>query len=141
MAADQANVNAFMRADSQNVAAANRAQQINQQNKVQAVNQLGRIGTQAIVDRNQQAADIFRGQASQISGEFDRALANYYPSSRFGFGPKVNLNTQGGTTLTPEQVTEMYNAAMAQQAETTTTKHGGYIRKKGKVRRNRRKKK
>ena len=138
MQADQANVNAFMRADSQNVAAANRAQEVNQRNKIAAVNQLGRIGTQAVVDRNQQRADVFAGQSQQIDGEFDRALKNYYKSSRLPFGPKVNINTQGGTTMSQDQIDAMY----AQQlAEAEQTKKGGYIRKNGKVRRNRRKKK
>ena len=138
MQADQANVNAFMRADSQNVAASNRAQEMNQRNKIAAVNQLGRIGTQAVVDRNEQRADIFAGQSQQIDGEFDRAVKNYYKSPRFGFGPKIKINTQGGTTLSQEQIDAMY----AQPVEDTEqTKKGGYIRKKGKVRRNRRKKK
>ena len=82
MQANQANANAFMRADSQNVAAANRAQEVNQRNKIAAVNQLGRIGTQAVVDRSQQRADIFAGQSQQIDGEFDRAVKNYYKSSK-----------------------------------------------------------
>ena len=138
MQADQANVNAFMRADSQNVAAANRAQEMNQRNKIAAVNQLGRIGTQAVVDRNEQRADMFAGQSQQIDGEFDRAVKNYYKSPRFGFGPKIKINTQGGTTMSQDQIDAMY----AQPVEDTEqTKKGGYIRKKGKVRRNRRKKK
>lgn len=141
MQANRFNAEAYMNAQRTNAAAANRAEEMNQENKIQAINQLGRIGTQAVVDRNQQAADIFQGQASQVDGEFDRALKNHYRSPRFGFGPKIKLNTKGGTTLSPDQIDAMYaQNSQAAEEETTQSKRGGYIRKKGKVRRNRRKK-
>jgi len=142
MAADQANVNAFMRADSQNVAASNQAAMYNQENKVAAINQLGKIGTQTVADRSQQRADVFAGQAGQIDGEFDRALQNFYPSSRLPFGPKVNIKPQGGTTLSPDQISLAYQQSLidAKAAETEVSRRGGYIKGKKKVRRNRRKK-
>ena len=140
MDASKFNANAYMAANRTNVAAANRAQELNQARDIGAYNQLGKIGTQTVKDRNQQRADIFEGQASQVDGEFDRALANYYPSSRLPFTPKVKINTAGGTTYSQDQIDAMY-AQQTQADETTNAKRGGYIRKKGKVRRNRRKKK
>ena len=116
----------------------------NIQNRIAAINQLGKIGTQTVVDRNQQRADIFQGQASQIDGEFDRALANYYQGSRFGPpGSRINLNTQGGTTMSQQQIDALYaqQAAANEADETGQSRKGGYFGKKGKVRRKRRKKK
>jgi len=136
MQANRFNAEAYMNAQRTNAAAANRAEEMNQANKIAAINQLGKIGTQTVVDRNQQRADIFEGQASQVDGEFDRALKNYYKSPRFGFGPKININTEGGTTMSQDQIDAMYA-----QNNTEEQKKGGYIRKRGKVRRNRRKKK
>ena len=105
-------------------------------NRIAAINQLGKIGTQTVKDRNQQRADIFQGQASQVDGEFDRAVANYYQGSRFGPpGSKINLNTKGGTTMSQQQIDAMYNP-QAQEAD--TARKGRYTKKPGKV--NRRKK-
>ena len=142
MAADQANVNAFMRADAQNVAASNQAAMYNQENRIAAINQLGKIGTQTVVDRNQQRADIFAGQAGQVDGEFDRALQNFYPSSRLPFGPKINIKPEGGTTLSPDQISLAYQQSLidAKAAENEVSRRGGYIKGKKKVRRNRKKK-
>ena len=142
MAADQANVDAFMRADARNVAASNQAAMYNQENRIAAINQLGKIGTQTVADRSQQRADIFAGQAGQIDGEFDRALQNFYPSSRLPFGPKINIRPEGGTTLSPDQISLAYQQSLidAKAAENEVSRRGGYIKGKKKVRRNRRKK-
>lgn len=139
MNASQFNARSYMDAQRTNAAAANRAEEMNQANKIAALNQLGKIGTQTVKDRNQQRADIFEGQASQVDGEFDRALQNYYPGSKLPFGPKININPQGGTTMSQQQIDAMY-AQQAEAEQPKQEKKGGYIRKKGKVRRNRRKK-
>ena len=111
----------------------------NIENRIAAVNQLGRIGTQTVKDRNQMRADIFQGQASQVDGEFDRALQNYYRGSRIGPpGSRININPEGGTTMSQEQIDALYAGQADQAEETPTARRGRYTRKPGRV--NRRKK-
>ena len=138
------NARNFAQAQQFNAQMKKQAADQNIRNRIAAVNQLGKIGTQTVVDRNQQRADIFQGQASQIDGEFDRALANYYQGSRFGLpGSRINLNTQGGTTMSQQQIDALYAQQAAANAadETAQSRKGGYFGKRGKVRRKRRKKK
>lgn len=136
MQASQFNANAYMNAQRTNAATANRAEEMNQANKIAALNQLGKIGTQTVVDRNQQRADIFEGQAGQVDGEFDRALQNYYPGSKLPFGPKVNINPQGGTTMSQQQIDAMYaQQAASEQPPKESARRGRYVKKPGKINR------
>lgn len=131
--ADTQRFNAQMRkmADDQNI-----------ENRIEAVNQLGRIGTQTVKDYNDQFADLFAAKASQVDGEFDRAMLNYYkPTMPFGLGG-VNNYPQGGTTLSPEQIEAGFNQQPLEQGTTdgttTPSKKGGYIKRSRKLKRRRR---
>lgn len=133
------NARSFAQTQQFNAAMRKKAADQNIEKDIAAYNQLGKIGTQTIADRNQMKADIFQGQASQVDGEFDRALANYYQGSRIGPpGSKIGINTQGGTTMTQEQIDAYYNAQNQTPTADATTKKGGYIKKRGKIKRRKR---
>lgn len=135
MGASQFNANAFMGADRINAAAVNRARETNMENRIAAVNQLGRIGTQTVKDYNQQRADIFEGQASQVDGEFDRALQNYYKGPKVGLWGKANINPQGGTTMSQQQIDAMYAQQNAEEQPTEGARRGRYVKRPGKINR------
>ncbi len=142
----QNNARNAMTASAQNAAAMNRTAAFNAQTKMSALNQLGRIGTQTVKDYNQQYADRFAAQASQVDGEFDRALVNYYnPTLPFGIG-STPVYPEGGSTLNQQQLDAYYNnrSSQEQQQEQTeqqpTARKGRYIKKTNKVRRKKKKK-
>jgi hypothetical protein len=135
MRASTFNAQAYMSADARNAAATNEARQANMENRIAAVNQLGRIGTQTVKDYNQQRADIFEGQASQVDGEFDRALQNYYKGPKVGLWGKANINPQGGTTMSQQQIDAMYSTQAAEEQPKETARRGRYVKRPGKINR------
>lgn len=150
--ADKSNVAAYMDASKTNLAAGMREDEIRRQNKMYKTSlaqNLGDTAAQQYADTQQVKSDMFQAQASQVDGEFDRAYLNYGPKGNF-LMPKARLYPEGNTTLSPEQISAMYN----QQAQASTTtepepeadedteaKRGRYIKKSNKVRRKKRKKK
>ena len=136
----QQNAQNAMAAGQVNMDAKNKARQYNIDKDIQAVNQMGRIGTQTVKDYNQQFADRFAAQASQVDGEFDRALLNYYRPNMPGFlGGRTPVYPEGGTTLNDQQLDALYPQSQNQQAEGNNRK-GGYVKRAGKVRRKRKRK-
>jgi len=135
MRASTFNAQAYMNADARNAAATNEARRSNMENRIAAVNQLGRIGTQTVKDYNQQRADIFEGQASQVDGEFDRALQNYYKGPKVGLWGKANINPQGGTTMSQQQIDAMYSTQAAEEQPKETARRGRYVKRPGKINR------
>ena len=136
----QQNAQNAMAAGQVNMDAKNKARQYNIDKDIQAVNQMGRIGTQTVKDYNQQFADRFAAQASQVDGEFDRALMNYYRPNMPGFlGGRTPVYPEGGTTLSDQQLDALYPQSQNQQTQNQNRK-GGYIKRAGKVRRKKRRK-
>ena len=149
-AADKDNVSSFMNASKTNLAAGMQEDEIRRQNKMYKTSLAQNIGdtaAQQYADTQKVKADMFKAQASQVDGEFDRAYLNYGPKGNF-LMPKARLYPEGNTTLSPEQISAMYN----QQAQASTTpepeatdepeaKRGRYIKKSNKVRRKKRKRK
>jgi hypothetical protein len=149
-AADKDNVASFMGAGQYNASVKNRADEIARENKMYKTSLAQNIGdtaAQQYADTQKVKADMFKAQASQVDGEFDRAYLNYGPKGNF-LMPKARLYPEGNTTLSPEQISAMYN----QQAQASTTpepeateepeaKRGRYIKKSNKVRRKKRKRK
>ena len=137
------NARNFANTQAFNARSKQRANEMNINKDIDAVNQLGKIATQTVKDYNQQFADRFEAQANQVDGEFDRALLNYYKSNMpFGIGG-TDAYAAGGTTYSPDQI-QAENEARATakvEEEEASAKKGGYFRKTGKVRRRRRKRK
>lgn len=143
------NQQASMAAGQFNTAAQNKAQAMNVQKDINAINQLGKIGTQTVKDYNQQYANF----GSDIM-EYGAPAADYYANvykgnTPFGMGSRDISISQ----MDPAEVTAMYNQqnqGQQTQAESTPTppapveeeaRRGRYIKKSNKVRRKKRRKK
>ena len=96
---------------------------------------IGDTAAQQYADQQQIRGDIFKSQASQVDGEFDRAYEAYGPNKNM-FKRSINLQPEGGTTYSPEQVSESYQQFLKQQQQPAEkTKKGGYTKRSNKVRR------
>lgn len=130
--ADSRNQSAFMNASQVNAGIDNTTNQYNLDKNIGAVNQLGRIGSQTVKDYNNQYADRWQNQATQVDGEFDRGMQNYYRGTFDRLrGKGSNVNPEGGTTMNQEQIDNYY---AQNKPEEGTAKRGGYITKYGKIR-------
>ena len=138
------NARNFANTQAFNARSTQRANEMNINKDIDAVNQLGKIATQTVQDYNKQFADRFEAQANQVDGEFDRALLNYYkPNMPFGLGG-TDAYAGGGTTYSPDQIQAENDARAAAKVEAeqeeAVAKKGRYFRKAGKVRRRRKRK-
>ena len=146
------NQQASMTAGQFNVGQQNKAQAMNVQKDINAMNQLGKIGTQTVKDYNQQYANF----GSDMM-EYGPVAADYYANvykgnTPFGLGSRdINI-----TQMDPADVTAMYNRQNQAATQTETpppppppateepeeeAKRGRYIKKSNRVRRKKRKKK
>lgn len=142
------NQQASMSAGQFNVGQQNKAQAMNVQKDINAMNQLGKIGTQTVKDYNQQYANF----GSDIM-EYGAPAADYYANvykgnTPFGLGSRDISISQ----MDPAEVSAMYNQQNQQQTQAESTppppppveeeaRRGRYIKKSNKVRRKKRRKK
>jgi len=131
-AADRDNVSSFMGADRVNAAAVNRDNQIDEQRRLSAINQLGKIGTQTVKDYNQQYAN-FGSDMMQYGAPAADYYANIYKGNTpFGLGSR-------DIKVVNDQAAEV-EKAFQPKTEETAAKKGRYIKKSNKVRRKKRRK-
>ena len=142
------NQQASMTAGQFNVGQQNKAQAMNVQKDINAMNQLGKIGTQTVKDYNQQYAN-FGSDIMQYGAPAADYYANVYKGNTpFGMGSRDISISQ----MDPAEVSAMYNQQNQQtQAESTPppppppveeeARRGRYIKKSNKVRRKKRRKK
>lgn len=144
----RSNQQASMAAGQFNVGQQNKAQAMNVQKDINAMNQLGKIGTQTVKDYNQQYAN-FGSDIMQYGAPAADYYANVYKGNTpFGMGSRDISISQ----MDPAEVSAMYNQQNQQtQAESTPppppppveeeARRGRYIKKSNKVRRKKRRKK
>ena len=143
----RSNQQASMTAGQFNVGQQNKAQAMNVQKDINAMNQLGKIGTQTVKDYNQQYAN-FGSDIMQYGAPAADYYANVYKGNTpFGMGSRDISISQ----MDPAEVSAMYNQQNQQtQAESTPpppppveeeARRGRYIKKSNKVRRKKRRKK
>jgi len=133
----QQNAANAMQASQTNAAAQNQTNALNQQRKIEAMNQLGKIGTQTVKDYNQQYANFGSDmmEYGPVAADF---YANVYKGNTpFGLGSRdINM-----TQMSPDEVTAMYEKMKKEnppaQTENTEGRRGGYIKRSNKVRRKR----
>ena len=134
----QSNQKASMTAGQFNATQQSKADLTNRANKMYKTSLAQNIGdtaAQQYADQQQIRGDIFKSQASQVDGEFDRAYEAYGPNKNM-FKRSINLQPEGGTTYSPEQVSESYQQFLKQQQQPAEkTKKGGYTKRSNKVRR------
>lgn len=135
----QQNAANAMQASQVNAAAQNQTNMLNQQRKIEAMNQLGKIGTQTVKDYNQQYANFGSDMMEYGPVAADYYANTYRGNTPFGLGSRdINM-----TQMDPAEVTAMYermkkeNPTTEPEAETTTGRKGGYIKRSNKVRRKR----
>lgn len=131
--ADRSNVASFMGAGQTNAAAVNRDNQIDEQRRLAAINQLGRIGTQTVKDYNEQYANF----GSDMM-EFGPPAADYYANVYKGNTP-FGLGSRD-IKVVNDQAAEVEAAFNKPPEEEQEARRGRYIKKSNKVRRKKRRK-
>lgn len=126
----QGNQQASMTAGRFNVAEQNRVQAMNTQKDINAINQLGKIGTQTVKDYNQQYANF----GSDMM-EYGAPAADYYANVYKGNTP-LGMGSRD-IKVVNDQAAEVEKAFEPKQE---AAKKGRYIKKSNKIRRKKRRK-
>jgi len=126
------NQQASMAAGQFNTAAQNKAQAMNVQKDIKAIDQLGKIGTQTVKDYNQQHANFGSDMMEYGAPAADYYANVYKGNTPFGMGSRdiKVVNDQGAAV----------EKAFQAQPEEEEARKGRYIKKSNKVRRKKRRK-